>query len=48
LQNTLGEVIFPALGGGESGWVGRGGPVIDDADDLIDGERDEAEHEMAL
>jgi len=23
---------------------GRGGPVVDDTDDLIDGERDDAEH----
>ena len=27
---------------------GRGGPVVDDTDDLIDGERDDAEHEMAF
>ncbi len=29
-------------------WSGRGGPQVDDADDLIDGERDDAEHEMAF
>ena len=27
---------------------GRRGPVVDDADDLIDGERDDALHEMAF
>ncbi len=27
---------------------GRGGPVVDDTDDLIDGEREDAEHEMAF
>src|SRR5271166_5812979 len=35
---------------GEPGCVrsGGGGPVVDDANDLIDGERDDAEHEMAF
>src|SRR5271166_6495035 len=48
LQNTLSEVNFPAPGGSEPGLSGRGGPVVDDTDDLIDGERDDAEHEMAF
>ena len=29
-------------------WSGRGGPAVYYADDLIDGERDDAEHEMAF
>jgi hypothetical protein len=28
--------------------LGRGGAGVDDTDDLIDGERDDAEHEMAF
>src|SRR5271165_326478 len=50
LQNGLSEVDFSWAGRGEPGCVrsGRGGPVVDDADDLIDGERDDAEHEMAF
>ena len=37
-------------GRGELGCVrsGGGGRVVDDTDDLIDGERDDAEHEMAF
>src|SRR5208337_1500199 len=50
LQNGLSEVDFSWAGRGEPGCVrsGRGGPVVDDANDLIDGERDDAEHEMAF
>src|SRR5208337_3968094 len=50
LQNGLSEVDYSWAGRGEPGCVrsGRGGPVVDDADDLIDGERDDAEHEMAF
>ena len=50
MQNGLSEVDFSWAGRGEPGWVrsGRGGPVVDDANDLIDGERDDAEHEMAF
>ena len=35
-------------GGGNPAGSGRGGPVVDDTDDLINGERDDAEHEMAF
>src|SRR5208282_1983241 len=40
LQNGLSEVDFSWAGRGEPGCVrsGRGGPVVDDANDLIDGE----------
>src|SRR5208337_4737336 len=50
LQNGLSEVDYSWAGRGEPGCVrsGRGGPVVDDANDLIDGERDDAEHEMAF
>src|SRR5271165_4566709 len=50
LQNGLSEVDYSWAGRGEPGCVrsGGGGPVVDDADDLIDGERDDAEHEMAF
>ena len=50
LQNGLSAVDFSWAGRGEPGCVrsGGGGPVVDDADDLIDGERDDAEHEMAF
>src|SRR5271165_3439784 len=51
LQNTLSEVNFPAPGrraGANPAGSGRGGPVVDHTDDLIDGERDDAEHEMAF
>ena len=48
LRNTLSEVIFPAQG--ECTQLGQagGGPGVDDTDDLIDDERDDAEHEMAF
>src|SRR5208337_722819 len=50
LQNGLSEVDYSWAGRGEPGCVrsGRGGPVVDDANDLIDGERDDAEHVMAF
>src|SRR5271166_984538 len=40
--------FFLRRAGSEPGLSGRGGPVVDDTDDLIDGERDDAEHEMAF
>ena len=47
LQNGLNELIFPA----PSGWRGlvrRRRPGVDDADDLIDGEGDDAEDQIAF
>jgi hypothetical protein len=48
LAERLGEVNFPAPGGGKRAGSGRGGPQVDGADDRIDGERNDAEHEMAF
>ena len=47
LQNTLSEAHFPVSGGVNPCGSGRGGPYVDGADDLIDGEREDAEHEAA-
>ena len=44
LHNTLSEVNFRGRAGVKPGGSGRCGPVVDDTDDLIDGERDDAEH----
>ena len=44
LYNTLSEVNFRGRAGVKPGGSGRCGPVVDDTDDLIDGERDDAEH----
>ena len=42
--------IIPGPGGTNpaASRSGGGGPVVDDPDDLIDGERDDAEHELAF
>src|SRR5215471_2193645 len=49
LHNALSEAIFFLLQAGVNpARSGRGGPEVDDTDDLIDGERDDAEHEMAF
>src|SRR5271166_6715850 len=50
LQNGLSEVDYSWAGRGEPGCVrsGGGGPVVDDADDLIDGERDDASWHLTL
>src|SRR5271166_3917779 len=40
--------IFLRRAGVNPAGSGGGGPLVDDTDDLIDGERDDAEHEMAF
>ena len=42
LQNSVSEVIFLGPGGVGAPWSGGGGPAVDDTDDLIDGEREDA------
>ena len=48
LQNTQSEVVFLRWAGAESSWSGGGRFVVDDMDDWIDGERDDAEHEDGI
>src|SRR3974377_453181 len=47
-MSFLHNALSAAPGGVEPAGSGRGGPAVHDADDLIDGERDDAEHEMAF